>query len=200
MRFISSWFQAAVQPRQWNVAGIDCDALSVWHFYALSDSGNPYICGGNRTHDAAMEVLIYCTGGIEHSRQILAHPRAMQKTTRRIFRRIRRIGFARLDAAVAEYVMTGMRVPGHKRRVSRPGDSTQVKYMAAPRCWALVESMLSSGAAHDIDAAWNMPYSTAQCLFDTRRDASGEDDSLETLDEERRFDAMIASKAESEVA
>lgn len=64
----------------------------------------------------------------------------------------------------------------------------------------MIESMLSIGAAHDIDAAWNMPYSTAQCLFDTHRDATGEDDSLETLDEERRFDAMIAGKAESEVS
>jgi hypothetical protein len=59
--------------------------------------------------------------------------------------------------------------------------------------WILV-SWLNAG---DMETAWNTPYAVARCLFDARRDVSGEDDTLESLEEEARFDAIVAERIEA---
>jgi hypothetical protein len=54
---------------------------------------------------------------------------------------------------------------------------------------------LAAGNPDGIEAAWDTPYATACCLFDARRDTDGKDDTLETLDESKRFDAYIEREA-----
>ena len=201
MRHISSWFQAAVLPRKWSVAGINCNALSIWHVYALADAGNPYVCGGGgQTIDKAIEVLLYCSGDIEHGRRLLVDSRYMAKCSARVLKSVKRLKFEDLNAATVEYVASCIRAPAHKHRETLGGGKqTQARYLSAPKCWVLVEAM-SRGNVESIDAAWNMPFSTAQCLFDARRDASGDDDTLETLDEERRYDEIIEQRMKQEAS
>ena len=193
MRHVSSWWQAALLPDRWDVCGVPCGPLSVWHVYALTELGNPYLVGGQRDKDAAAGLLMMATGDHAHGKRLHVDPWYRARVRRRIARALRRLPWADVDAAVLDYVSACRRVPAHKEPVAQGGKGSAGRRVCAPMGWILV-SWLNAG---DMETAWNTPYAVARCLFDARRDVSGEDDTLESLEEEARFDAIVAERIEA---
>jgi len=184
MRHVSTWLQAAVLPPLWNVCGVRCRALSLWHAFVLSQTGNPYLFGQPCDRDAACSLLLWCSRGYAEGARLFRAPYARRRAVRRIARRLARMDWGEADRAVCDYLAGCMRTPGHKRK--EPKNKGQApRLVAAPMEWVLADAL--GGTA----AAWDTPYAVARCRFDARRDAAGEDESLESLEEEARFDAYI---------
>lgn len=187
MDHVSTWFQAALLPERWNVAGVSCGVLSVWHAFAMSETGNPYRSGGACDRDAAAALLSFCSLDYAGGKRLFAQPLHRARVVSSINRKLKAAEWTDIHAAICDYVDTCTRTPGHKQREAVKGQP-QARSVAAPICWVLVD-FLSRGDPQKIEAAWNTPYAVARCLFDARRDISGEDDSLESVEEEIRFDA-----------
>jgi hypothetical protein len=175
----------------WDVCGVRCGALSVWHVYALCETGNPYLVGGTRDIDAAASLLLFASLDHAGGARLFAGDKYRAKSLRRIARQMARHKWADIDAACLDYVQTCRRVPQHKDPPTVPGKPSTSRCIAAPMPWVLVAHF---GAAGNYEAAWNMPYAHARCMFDARRDASGDDETLESREEEARYDAMLATK------
>lgn len=180
-------------PDRWSVAGVSCTALSVWHVFALHSEGNPYVAGGSCDRDAAAGLLLFASLNHADGKRLFSAPLFRARQMRHIMRKLKRAEWSDIDAAVNDYLSACSRVPGHKQVVSKGAKGSQSRQCAAPICWALVD-FLSAGNPDKIESAWNTPYTVAKCLFDARRDVSGEDDTLETLEEEIRFDAYQAKE------
>jgi len=197
MRHVSTWLQAALLPAEWDVCGVRCASLSVWHWYALTEAGNAYVCRAPADRDAAAELLLYASGGVCEGRRLYTHPFYRARRRKAVVGRLRALPWEQIDAAASEYVEACLRVPAHKgapQTISGGKPGPAPRRACAPMAWILVEC-LSAGNPERIDAAWNTPFAVARCLFDARRDIRGEDDSLESPEEEARFDAYIAARA-----
>jgi len=186
MEHVSTWLQAALLPSRWDVAGVDCAALSCWHVFVLTETANPYVTGKRPPdRDAAAGVLLYCSRDYEGGRRLFHAPLHRGRAMRRIYRVLRRQEWRNIDDAVMDYLETCGRLPGHK--IPEGDKAKTIRPAAAPMPYALVQ-FLSAGNPDKIAAAWNTPYAVARCLFDAGRDIRGEIDTLENRDEERRFD------------
>jgi hypothetical protein len=194
MQHVPSWLQAALVPDRWNVAGVSCGVLTVWHHFALGCSGNAYLWGGETDHDAAAELLLYCSGDYAAGKRLFAQPFYRARRMRRIDRILRRRQWQEIDAACRYYVRSCLRTPQHVQIVST-SNGAPPKPAKAPLAWVLVQ-FLCAGNPAQIRAAWNTPYATAQCLFDAHRDITGECDSLEDADQERRMDELQVQRQE----
>jgi len=192
MRHVPSWLQAALLPDRWNVAGVSCGALSVWHHFVLGCEGNPYLWGGDPDIGDAGQLLIICGRDYAAGKLIYAHPARMAIASQRVSRKLHGVPFAAVDAACRDYVKTCLRTPQHVRVVSSSNGDVP-KPAKSPLAWVLVQ-FLSAGNPDKIEAAWNTPYATAQCLFDAHRDIAGECDSLEDMEQERRYDEYERNK------
>jgi len=192
MEHVSTWFQASLLPERWNVAGVKCRALSVWHVFALQHEGNPYVCGGDVTRDNAASLLLCCTLNHARGKELFYKPFFRSRMIRRITKKIMRVSIVEIDDAIRDYLASCSRVPGHKQVVSNGKGGGKSRSCAAPICWALVD-FLCNGNPDKIEQAWDTPYSVAKCLFDAHRDIAGEDDTLESLEEEIRIDAYLAA-------
>jgi hypothetical protein len=193
--YVSPWMQSLVIPQRWNVCGVECRPLSLWHGYILRTAGNPFVCGGEPTLDAASEVLMYCSGGVTHGRRLYNGPHYRARHRRRVTRMIERKGAQVALAAVMEYTRECLRVPTHSiSKGSTKGDSGS-KPIAAPEAFVLAENLVRIGAVKSFDDALDYPYALAACIFDAGRNARGEDDSLVTEDRERKLDEMESEAA-----
>ena len=195
MRHVPSWLQCALLPDRWNVSGASCSALTVWHHFVLGAVGNPYLWGGNPALEDAAELLLYCSTGYLNGKRLFSHPFYRARQVRRVARKIRRRPSADVDAEVRYYVASCLRTPQHVRVVATSGGGVP-KYAKSPIDWALVQ-FLCLGNPDKIVAAWDTPYATAQCLFDSHRDINGECDSLEDQAQERRYDEFEQKKKET---
>jgi hypothetical protein len=193
MQHVPSWLQCALLPDRWNVAGVSCGVLTVWHHFALGCAGNPYLWGGEADHNAAAELLLYCSGDYAAGKRLFAQPFWRNRRMRRIARTLRRQPFDQIDAACRDYVRSCLRTPQHVQVVSTSAGAVP-KPAKSPLDWVLVQ-FLCAGNPSQIRAAWDTPYATAQCLFDAHRDITGECDSLEDMEQERRMDERAAERA-----
>ena len=184
MKHVSTWLQAALLPERWDVCGVQCASMSVWHVFALGQTGNAYLTGGLPDMDSAAALLIFCSRDMDGGRKLFTETGALGKAMRRVCRKLRKLKFEDVDFAATDYVETCMRAPGHKRQ---EGEGVASRAAAAPLPWGLV-SYLCGGDMARAEAAWNTPYAVARCMFDAARDIRGEDDSLESLEEEQRYD------------
>ena len=188
MDHVSSWLQAALVPDTWDVAGIDCSPVSVWHSFILEQSGNAYVSAGLLDKDAAAELLVYCSRDYAGGKALFVKPLARRRALMRVSKAIAKKPWADVDAAVRDYVGTCLRVPQHKSAPTpTKGDVTQYRSVAAPLAFVLVQ-FLAQGNPAMIEAAWNTPFCMARCMFDAHRDITGQTETLESIDEERRFD------------
>lgn len=188
MDHVSTWLQAALLPDRWNVAGVSCGALSVWHVFVLQQTANPYYIGTPTDRDAATALLMYCSQDYASGKRMFSAAFHRARTRHKVTRVIQRQEWPVIDADVTAYIESCTRTPGHKQPVAMPGERSSARRSAAsPLCWVLVD-FLSRGSPEKIEAAWNTPYSVARCMFDARRDIQGDDETLETADEEIRFD------------
>jgi hypothetical protein len=186
MRHIPSWFQCAALPDRWRVAGVSCGALSVWHHFALGCEGNRYLYGGEPDIGDAGQLLVFCGMDYERGKRLYASTARMALAVARVGRKLRKLPFASVDAACRDYVSTCLRTPQHVRVVASSNGAVP-KPAKSPLAWVLTQ-FLCAGNPDKIAAAWNTPYATAVCLFDAHRDINGECDSLEDMEQERRYD------------
>ena len=198
MDHVSSWMQAALLPETWDVAGVACRSLTVWHAFVLAQTANPYVMGEAPDRDAATALLLYCSRDHAAGRDLFLKPHYRRRAARRVARAVRRAAWIDVDAAVCDYLSTCLRVPQHKAppKSTRPGEASVTRPVAAPVAYALIQ-FLSAGNPAGIEAAWNTPYALARCLFDAHRDIEGKAETLESLDEERRFDEWNAKQQEA---
>ena len=190
MDHVSSWLQAAVLPDWWDVANVRCKTLSVWHIFALSQLGNAYFTGQAPDKDAALSLLLFCSRDWREGRKLILSDKALVRAIRSVGRKVRRVAWDKLDGCIREYLDGCTRAPGHKQTSGK----SEGRMAAAPIEWALV-AWMTEGDPTRVEAAWNAPYVVARCMFDAARDIRGEDSTLETMDEERRYDAYAARKA-----
>ena len=191
MRHVSSWLQAALLPERWDVCGIICPSVSVWHSFMLSQCENKYLCGGETSRDDAAELLMYCSGGHAHGRRLFLSTAHRRATMRNIARRLRRLSQADIDRAVLDYLGTCLRRPEHKRPEPDPKAGVVPRAAAAPMGWVLADFLSRS---MPLNEAWDTPYAVACCLFDAHRDIKGEVTTLESIEEEIRFDEWEAKR------
>ncbi|HAX91572.1 MAG TPA: hypothetical protein DCY07_05100 [Rhodospirillaceae bacterium] len=195
--YISPWFQASMLPDRWNVAGVSCPSLSVWHVFALTSLGNPYFCDSSRLdRNAAASLLLYATRTHAEGKMLNLRPNYRIKALRAMHKALERREWLDVHAAVSDYVANCTRAPGHKKPVSDGKGKGESRSAAAPFGWVLVD-FLASGNPDRIEAAWNTPYAVACCLFDAHRDILGQDSTLETVEESERFDAYLARQKEA---
>lgn len=193
MDHVSSWLQAALLPRVWDVCGVRCSSLTVWHSFILGEVGNPYAVPCRAPdRDAATQMLLICSHDHAGAVRVFTDPGYRARATAAIVRQVRRHTWEQIDAAVTEYIDACRRVPAHKSK-DPPKGAPPPRMACAPIEWVLVDA-IAGGNPEAIEAAWNTPYAVARCIFDARRDIHGEDDSLETRDEERRFDEYAEKK------
>jgi DNA-binding FrmR family transcriptional regulator len=198
MMYISPWLQAVLLPEKWDVCGVICRPVSVWHLYILLSVQNPFIFGGKYGNDAVTEVLMYCCGDMAHGKRMYNDKRYMASVANRIIKAVNKAGKSYASKAVEEYTAECLRSPTHKKIIaSSTGEKT--KPLSAPVPWVLVD-FLSAGNPDKIEAAWNTPYVTARCLFDARRNQSGDDDSLISEADEERIDAKVEKMAQARKA
>jgi len=164
--WVTPWWQAACLPDKWDVCGVSVPPLSVWHTFALENIGNAYLRGGAVDQDSAASLLLFAQHDYAGGRKLLLMPYYRAKMIARMYRRLRKIPLEDIHAACGEYVEECMRSAS---RFNADGG----KPCAVPYQWHIV-AKLSEGNPAGIDAAWNMPYSTARCLYDAGAEAGGD--------------------------
>jgi len=194
MDHVSTWLQAAALPERFDVCGVVCAPLSVWHVHVLTQSGSPYLTGAPCDRNAAAALLLWASRNHRHGARLMYRPHALARAARHTAKRVMAVrDWLAADAACMDYVTSSLRTPGHKSPARKPGKPSSFRAVAAPLPWVLV-SFLARGNPAAIEAAWDTPFAVARCLFDAWRDTTGDDDTLETLDEERRYDAAGAAR------
>lgn len=192
--YIGPWMQAALLPRTWDVCGVIVPPLSVWHVYILRRSGNSYITYETMPDmDSAAELLMYASLDIAGARRLYTDPKFRAKRMRTIHKKLRRMNWDDVEAACFEYVRACMRTPGHREVVSsnKAGGKPKSVKASAPTEWILAEC-ISGGDPAKMDDAFNSQYSVAVCMFDARRNVSGDDDTLISDSEEEKLDKRLA--------
>jgi len=193
MEHLSSWLQASLLPPKWDVCGVICDATSVWHVFILASLGNAYYVGGEVTKDSAAELLLFCSRSHKNGARMFVDQRYRSKNIKRIHRYLSEKSMDEINVAIDDYMSACLRVPQHKKPETKSGGSSTA---AAPVEYVLVDSFISMG----LEQAWDMPYAMARCLLDARRNILGHDDTLESTEEERRYDEIIKRRKELDSA
>jgi len=195
--YVSPWMQALLLPRKWDVCGVICSPLTLWQVYVLRSSGNAYFCSiidSAPSMDSASEVLLYSDLDVVSGRRLYIDELYRDKIRNRIYKRLRRQEWGKVDSAVYEYVSECTRTPGHKEKAADP-KAPKSRKVAAPLEWVLAE-YVAGGDASRLDEAWNTPYSIAICMFDASRDVSGDDESLISEEDEERIDTKLEKMRE----
>lgn len=203
MQHVPTWFQAALLPDRWRVAGVSCRAISVWHHFVLESVGNAYLYGKPCDRNAALELLLYCSRDYREGRSLYTRTFYRAKCERRLARILRKQEWTAIDEACTDYIKSCLRVPQHTDppQAIGPGGAaggTKSRKTAAPVGWVLVQ-YLAAGNPDKVTAAWDTPYATARCMFDTFRDIEGKVETLESPDLERRNDERLARLSEKAV-
>jgi hypothetical protein len=177
--YINPWWQAVLLPDKWDICGVAVRAMSVWHFYALEQLDNAYVCDGIRDRDAAASLLLICQRDIDETRLLYLRPLARARALARIYKTINPIKWDELDAACTDYYLTCSRIPEHLRPGAQ-GEKPAGKFLSAPIVWHIVLCLCDQYKKTETEA-WNTPYSRARCMYDAWREASGD----ESLADER---------------
>lgn len=203
---LSSWLQAATVPDRWNVAGVSCPALSVWHHFALEEMRNPIAWDLSEPDmNAVSELLIVCSRDYAGGRRLFTDDPYRKAVQKKMYQAIRYQNHDVVRACAVDYFRSCTRVPGHKSppvklvQGMRIATDKDAKFIVAPQEWVLVD-FLGRGDPARISDAWNMPFSIARCLYDAHRNAAGEDTLLESRTEEARNDEWLERQAKEKAA
>jgi len=181
--YISPWWQSLMMPRKWNICGLEVFSLTLWHAFALSELGNPYLCGGVPDMDAAASLLMVAARDMDGGRRLMLDAKARARAMFWLCRRLRRLNPGELHNACADYVMACMRMPDHKIP-EKPKEGW--KSAAAPYQFHVV-LCLCSQYRMTISEAWNTPCGIAACVYDAWRETQG-DDTLANAKLQRNID------------
>lgn len=189
--YASTWLQSLLLPRKWDVCGIITRPLSLWHVYILQKTGNPYLCGGVTTIDAAAEVLIYASCGLKEGRDLYWKPAFRSKQRKKIHAKLKRLKQEQVNPAINEYVSACVFAPEHKEKVS---DNWQKeipqKPIPVPASWIYAQHLICQ-CGKSLEDAFDTPFCEAACLFTAYRATIGEDVNLLSEEDCERLDRKI---------
>lgn len=194
--YISPWLQSILLPKKWDVCGINVPPLSLWHGYILRSAGNPYVCGGEGSKDAAAELLMYASLSMDGGAKLYNLKYFRARRRKKIFRSIAKLTLEQVNSACYEYASECLRQPAHEYKHNKD-NTVKNKPVSAPFEWCIV-AYLCKGDMSQAEAIWNSPYSKAVCLFDAQRNVMGEDDTLASVATEERIDGKLAAQKEAE--
>jgi hypothetical protein len=114
-----------------------------------------------------------------------------------MYETLKRIDPGQIQLEVWDYFRGCTRAPGHKGPSvpvidGKAAATSKVNYIVAPQEWVLVQFF---GKYCGFDAAWDMPFTQARCMYDAYRNSTGEDTSLESRADEARIDDFLARQA-----
>jgi hypothetical protein len=158
--WVSPWWQAAVLPERFRVGPVRARALTVWHEHALTELGNPYLVGGTVTIDDCAALLLVISRRRAAGRRLILAPNHRAKMQARIRRKLRRLDFQALHAAIEEYVVACTRGVSRWRKGGE-------KACAVPYAWHIV--------ARFGPEAWEWPYASARAMCDALAEQGGDD-------------------------
>lgn len=184
--YVSPWWQAAMMPPRWNVAGVMCGPLSVWHTYALEQLGNPYAIGGACTRADGVALLALCGCDMDAGRRIIMRTGARARSILRVNIRTATRSDDAIHAACLDYVRS-CDYTARRWQKSAAGS----KGAAAPYQYHIVHAMCRDYNMLTQNA-WDMPYAVARCQYDAAAEARG-DDSL-MRDEYMRMEDEMATE------
>jgi hypothetical protein len=185
--WISPFWQAFAMPPRSRVCGMRLPPLSVWHVFALEYLRNTYIIGGIVDAGEARELMT--VAGMSRRRFLRAFhqrggmTRALRRARRRMLRNAMRRGADPVMQCMA-YVEQSMRVPG---RWLKDGG----KPCVVPHSLHVLAAAVRTGVA--LDAAWDMPYAQARCMFDIHAEGRG-DESMQTAAAQEMDERMSVEK------
>ena len=163
--WVSPWFEAACLPDRWDVAGIEVDALTIWHTFALERCGCLFLIGGKPTRDDAASLLIFAERNHADGRRLLLDPRYKAKAQRRIHRRIKSIPWESLCAACFDYCAACLRTLD---RFESDGGSAAVPYQFH------ILRQLCAEWGYTMPSAWDAGYSIGRSMYDASAEAAGD--------------------------
>jgi hypothetical protein len=186
--WISPFWQAFSQPSHVSVCGMSLPPLSVWHVFALENIGNTYIMGGLLDAGDAHQLLFVASRNRTGFLSVFHDSRRRKKALAIVRRRMLRYAWLNPKADCVDdcrqYVEQSLRVPG---RWVKGG----AKPCAVPNPLHILAGAVKMGIAYD--AAWDMSYAAARCLFDTMAEQEG-DDSVQTATSQM-YDEMMAKES-----
>lgn len=185
--YVSPWWQASLIPAVWDVAGVTCFSLSLWHVWALENVGNPYVCGGARDRDAASGLLLFAALDYTGGKRMMLDAAFRAGRMARMARRLSFQPWAEVDAACVDYVTTCTRQADREIPISEDGKVKRGRMMSAPWIWHILHHVTGGDPARFV-AGWDTPYIVARCLYDVWGETQG-DKSLVDPVKQRGIDA-----------
>jgi len=183
MSYVSPWWQAALLPEAWDVAGFACPSLTLWQLYALENLGNAYAVGFTPCMDDAAGLLLVATTNRRDLSRMLINPAAFNRAVRRLHARLRKQKWIDVHNACTDYFNACTRAPDRKIAEGTTGSTS-----GAPYQWHIMLCLCSQYGMTP-DAAWCTPYAVARCMYDTWAEAQG-DKSLVHPKTQRTIDEM----------
>lgn len=164
---VSEWWQALVLPERWSVCGVSVRALSVWHLYALEQTGNAFVNGGDITMNDVASLLLVCRTDYRSGRNLFVDPAEVKCQSTKMFKALR--GKKDHDAILEamDFFATCTESP------RRWTDESKTNGISAPACRHIV-LCLTNQYNFDHVAAWNHAYSDARCMYETWREREGD--------------------------
>lgn len=173
--WISPFWQAALIPDRWDVAGIPLGPLTVWHSFALDNTRNAFMFAAPADRDDACSLLIFCSGDYRHGKRLFFDDAFRNRQMFRMYRRLRDIPWDRLERACREYVHVCTRAAS---RYTPAGQNPQPERV--PAQWHMVR-LLSQSDPCRLEPAWNTPFAVARALFDAWAESEKDDSSILSL-------------------
>ena len=164
--WVSPWFEAACLPDRWDVAGIEVDALTIWHTFALERGGNRFIVGGDPPdRDDAASLLIVAERNHAAGRRLMLDDRYRGKAQSRMHNRIKGIEWMPLLSACYDYTGACLRTLD---RFAGDGSPAAVPYQFH------ILRVICAEWGYTMPAAWDVPYSLARHYYDASAEAAGD--------------------------
>lgn len=184
--WVSPWWQAVCLPKRWDVCGVSVPSLSVWHTFALENTGNGYLCGGPCTIDDAASLLLIASGDMAHGQRLIMGDHYRLRRIRAIYRKLKSVEWAEVHAACIDYVEACLRTARRWYKTDATGAVAGAPYQFH------VLAAICSGYNMTDEQAWNTPYVYARMLYDARAEALGQT-SVATAAAEALADENIAN-------
>lgn len=166
--WITPWWQAALLPEVWDVAGFHIPSLSVWHVYALRNVLNGYALKLDVTdRDDATSLILIASNDYRDGKRLFLDPCRRERETTALCAKLFKLDWAPLDSACRDYVKSCIRT-ADRWHYNDP------KPAGVPEAWHLVYS-LTNGNPSLVEQAWNTPYAVACCMYDAKAEQAGDD-------------------------
>ena len=164
---VSEWWQSLIVPDRWSVCGVSVRALSVWHLFALEQTENAFVIGGEITMDDVAGLLLICQTDYESGRSLFTRPHATRRRTAKIYRKLKRLTTDQAIGTALDYFASCTETP------ERWTEEKKGRGIAAPLCHHIVLCLCSQFNFAHVEA-WNHRYCDARCMMEAWREREGD--------------------------